>query len=105
MIEFVEANGETGATAEQLRELFVDKVFLQNVLSILNKAKLVMRTGVGDLTFVHWKYIKPWIINTYHLKRLDRVSLFAYKSAVFPPFSEKKRFSFNFCILIPAMSF
>lgn len=76
IFEFIETQGETGATAEQLRELFEDKAFLQNVLNTLNKAKLVMRTGVGDLTFVHWKFIKPWIVSTYHLKRLDRVSAF-----------------------------
>lgn len=72
---YIEEYGEIGATTAVLREKFIDRAFVEHVLQVLNTAKLVLRTGVGDVTFVHWKYINPWIVNTYHLKRLDRVSI------------------------------
>lgn len=71
---FIEAQGEMGASAAVLRNQFTDKIFLHKVLKLLNMAKMVMQTGVCEIVFVHWKFIKPWIVNTYHLKRLDRVS-------------------------------
>lgn len=74
IFNFIESKGEMGASATLLRETYEDNEFLQKMLSILNKAKLVMKTGVCEVTFVHWKHIKPWIVNTYHLKRLERVS-------------------------------
>lgn len=72
--EFIEEYGEIGATAAILREKFANNLFIEHVMHVLNKAKLVLKTGVCDITFVHWKYINPWIVNTYHLKRYDRVS-------------------------------
>lgn len=74
ILSYIRLQGEIGATAAQLRNKYEDKIFVQKVLNILRDLKLVMRTGVCEMTFVHWKHIKPWIVNTYHLKRLERVS-------------------------------
>lgn len=32
-----------------------------------------MRTGIVEVTFVHWQFTKPWLLCTYNLKRLQRV--------------------------------
>lgn len=51
-----------------------ERDFLHNVLDILMEVKFVMRTGVCEYTYIHWAYVKQWIVNTYHLKRIERVS-------------------------------
>lgn len=71
---YIDSQGEIGARAADLLERYEDKIFLQKVLDYLNELKLVMKTGVCEVTYVHWKHIKPWVVNTYHLKRYDRVS-------------------------------
>lgn len=70
----IEERGDMGVSAVELLERYEDKAFLQKLLDHMNEAKIVMKTGVCEVTYVHSKHIKPWIINTYHLKRLDRVS-------------------------------
>lgn len=69
----IDAAGEKGSSAASLTDKYEDNEFLEKVLNHLNDHKLVMKTGVCEVTFVHWKHIKPWIVNTYHLKRLERV--------------------------------
>lgn len=71
---FIDTQGEMGAKAIDLLERYEDKEFLQKILDYFNEAKLVMKTGVCEVTYVHWKHIKPWVVNTYNLKRIDRVS-------------------------------
>lgn len=71
---YIDKQGEMGASAADLSDKYENNTFLQTVLNHLNDAKLIMKTGVCEVTFVHWKHIKPWVVNTYHLKRLDRVS-------------------------------
>lgn len=74
---YIEERGEMGVSAIELLERYEDKAFLQTLLNHMNDAKFVMKTGVCELTYVHSKHIKPWVINTYHLKRLNRVSKLA----------------------------
>lgn len=31
-----------------------------------------MRTGIVSLTYVYYLHIQPWVINTYHITRLER---------------------------------
>lgn len=69
----IDAAGEKGSSAASLTDKYENNEFLEMVLSHLNEHKLVMKTGVCEVTFVHWKHIKPWTVNTYHLKRLARV--------------------------------
>lgn len=73
IFNYIETQGEMGAGATNLLERYKDKIFLQKILHFFNEAKLVMKTGVCEVTYVHWKHIKPWVVNTYHLKRLERV--------------------------------
>lgn len=73
IFNFIDSRGEIGAKTAELVHQYEDKVFLQKILDYFNEVKLVMKTGVCEITYVHWKHIKPWVVNTYHLKRLDRV--------------------------------
>lgn len=75
VFNYIDSKGEMGASAATLLERYEDKTFLQKLLDDFNELKLVMKTGVCQITYVHWKHIKPWVINTYHLKRLDRVCI------------------------------
>ena len=75
VFNFIDSQGETGAKTAELVDRYEDKIFLQKLLDYFNEAKLVMKTGVCEITYVHWKHIKPWVVNTYHLKRIDRVWL------------------------------
>lgn len=72
---FIESKKELGATSLELTDKYEDKDFLLKILNILIELKMVLKTGVCQLTFVHRSYVKPWIVLTYHLKRLERVSL------------------------------
>lgn len=75
IFNYIESQGELGAKAKTLLDRYEDKLFLQKLFDNFNELKLVMKTGVCEVTYVHWKHIKPWVINTYHLKRLDRVGI------------------------------
>lgn len=79
---YIDSKGEMGANAESLVERYEDKIFLQKILNYFNEVKFVMKTGVCELTYVHSKHITPWVVNTYHLKRLERVSLFYLASVI-----------------------
>lgn len=92
IFNYIDSQGEMGVSAATLAEKYEDKEFLQTVLNHLNELKLVMKTGVCEITFVHWKHIKPWVINTYHLKRLERVCFIMIINFVNGFKFEKKKF-------------
>lgn len=91
---YIDGHGEMGVSATDMLERYEDKAFLQTVLEHLNDAKYVMKTGVCEVTYVHRKHIRPWVVNTYHLKRLDRVS----KLISFFPFIFVKAPIFNYIL-------
>lgn len=71
---FIESKKELGATTAALKEKYEDKELLGRVVQILSELGMIMKTGICVLTYVHRTYVKPWIVNTYNLKRLNRVS-------------------------------
>lgn len=73
ILGYIESQREMGATTTALKEKYEDKIFLLNALGFLLERKLVLKAGLCQITYVHAAYVNPWIINTYHLKRLDRV--------------------------------
>lgn len=70
---FIESRKELGATTAMLKAKYEDREFLEKVLNIMLEMRMIMKTGVCQLAYVHRSFVKPWIINTYHLKRLNRV--------------------------------
>lgn len=83
---YIDGQGEMGVSATELLDIYEDRAFLQRILMRLNEAKFVMKTGVCEVTYVHSKHIRPWVVNTYHLKRLDRVSKLNALQHCFIPF-------------------
>lgn len=82
VFNYIDVQGEMGASAFNLSERYENKEFLQTLLDLLNDLKLVMKTGVCEVTFVHWKHIKPWVVNTYNLKRLEKVGEISRKKSI-----------------------
>lgn len=72
---FIEQQREVGATSSMLKTKYEDLEFLEKVLTIMLALKMIMKSGVCQVTYIHRSFVKPWIVNTYHLKRLNRVSL------------------------------
>lgn len=74
ILGFIESKKELGATTLALTEIYEDKQFLAKILQILCDTKLIMKTGVCQLTYVHRSFVKSWTVNTYNMKRLERVA-------------------------------
>lgn len=66
----IDRQGIMGAKASYLADKYPDKEFLQKILDHFNAAKLVMRTGLSEITYVHWKHI---VVNTTISKRSNQV--------------------------------
>lgn len=51
------------------------------IIDLLIDLNLIMKTGIKDYTYVFWKYVQSWLVNSYHIKRLDRecIKSFNYK--------------------------
>lgn len=64
-----------GCNAYSLLEKFKDKDLLQQCVSLLQEHQYVLRTGVNDIIFVHHRFTSHWLIETYHVKRLERESM------------------------------
>lgn len=75
MLYYVEQQAEMGATAKMLLNKFKNQTLLEKVFKILENLTLVYKVGVHSITFVYWMYVQPWLINSYHIYRLERVCL------------------------------
>lgn len=78
MLYFVEQQAEMGATTKMLLDKFKNRNLLLKVFKILENLTLVYKVGVHSITFVYWMYVQPWLINSYHIYRLERVSWFCF---------------------------
>lgn len=76
MLYFVERQAEMGATSKMLLDKFKNQSLLLKVFKILENLTLVYKVGVNSISFVYWMYVQPWLINSYHIYRLERVSVF-----------------------------
>lgn len=44
-------------------------------MKILQKMRLLLRTGVNQIVFVHWNFASLWLIDTYNVLRAEKESL------------------------------
>lgn len=51
---------------------------LKDCVNLLVNAGYLMRTGFDQITFVHWKFALFWVIKTYNVLRLEKVSFFTF---------------------------
>ena len=54
---------------------FPYETFLANALSTLAEHGLIKRVGVASFMYVHKSHIRPWLVHTFHIKRLDRETI------------------------------
>ncbi|CAO1413423.1 unnamed protein product [Diamesa serratosioi] len=75
VLEFVESTAQMGAKYDQFNIKFPDKQELQHNVKILQKMRLLLRTGVNEIVFVHWNFASLWLIETYNVLRAEKDSL------------------------------
>ncbi|XP_034666416.1 general transcription factor 3C polypeptide 1 [Drosophila subobscura] len=61
-----------GVPAMELRETFPLGDFLLEALHVLEDHELIKRVGVASHMYVHKRYIRNWVVHTFHIKRLER---------------------------------
>lgn len=76
LIAFTLSKKEMGASMQDMQEEFRDfKPLLAATLEALTDAQILLRTGVTKLVIVHYKKVRPWLIHSRKLLRLDREKL------------------------------
>ncbi|KAH8356921.1 hypothetical protein KR200_004556 [Drosophila serrata] len=71
ILNYIEQH-QLGVQALQLRSIFPLGDFLLETLHLLADHDLVKRVGVSSHMYVHKKYIRNWVVHTFHIKRLQR---------------------------------
>ncbi|XP_014095965.2 general transcription factor 3C polypeptide 1 [Bactrocera oleae] len=74
LLRFIEARKLGVPVTDLLRE-FPYAQFLSRALRLLSEHYLVKRVGVATMMYVHKTHIRPWVVHTFHLKRLEREKL------------------------------
>jgi hypothetical protein len=45
---------------------------LAEVLALLTKSRILYRSGVTTVHYIYYMYLKPWLVHSYKLLRLER---------------------------------
>ncbi|XP_054727905.1 general transcription factor 3C polypeptide 1 [Anastrepha obliqua] len=64
-----------GVPVTDLKREFPYAQFLSRALRVLSEHYLIKRVGVSTMLYVHKAHIRPWVVHTFHLKRLEREKL------------------------------
>nr|CAD7457589.1 unnamed protein product [Timema tahoe] len=78
ILQFIESKKEIGATIKELREKFIKPGCSQSVaiiLGLLTESRIVLRTGVTTVQYVHHRFSRPWTVNSHRVMRDDRAVL------------------------------
>nr|CAD7202953.1 unnamed protein product [Timema douglasi] len=78
ILRFIESKKEIGATIKELREKFLKPECSQSVaviLGLLTESRIVLRTGVTTVQYVHHRFSRPWTVNSHRVMRDDRAVL------------------------------
>ncbi|XP_076298615.1 general transcription factor 3C polypeptide 1 isoform X2 [Lasioglossum baleicum] len=76
--KFVREKKELGASILELTDQFLSTLgenLLHSIVSLLTKHRLLLRTGVTVVRYVHHQYADSWLIHSYKISRLERESL------------------------------
>ncbi|XP_004527469.1 general transcription factor 3C polypeptide 1 [Ceratitis capitata] len=74
LLKFIEKH-KLGVPVTDLLHEFPYTQFLARALRLLSEHYLVKRVGVNKPMYVHKTNIRPWVVHTFHLKRLEREKL------------------------------
>ncbi|XP_046395465.1 general transcription factor 3C polypeptide 1 isoform X2 [Ischnura elegans] len=75
LVDFVDHAREVGVTLKELRDKFNRRIgtfSLAQHLSIIAKERIFIRAGVTCVRYVHYEYIKPWVVHSNKLLRLQK---------------------------------
>nr|CAD7262279.1 unnamed protein product [Timema shepardi] len=78
ILRFIESKKEIGATIKELRENFLKPECSQRfavILGLLTESRIVLRTGVTTVQYVHHRFSRPWTVNSHRVMRDDRAVL------------------------------
>ncbi|XP_046989076.1 general transcription factor 3C polypeptide 1 [Schistocerca americana] len=78
IISYLASKRELGARLKQFK-LVCQRNFKElqfsEIVSFLTQNGVVIRNGVTEARYIHWKFIKLWLVNTRRLRRLSREKL------------------------------
>lgn len=60
-------------------------------LKILSAEFIIKRVGVTSLMYVHKNHIRPWVVHTFNLKRIDRENLGGSTTAIKRSYNNDER--------------
>ncbi|GFG28372.1 hypothetical protein Cfor_01748 [Coptotermes formosanus] len=78
IITYVMEKKEVGATMKEIRRKFrkpESVMSLAEVLALLTKSRILYRSGVTTVHYIYHMYMKPWLVHSYKLLRLEREKL------------------------------
>ncbi|XP_017476820.1 PREDICTED: general transcription factor 3C polypeptide 1 isoform X1 [Rhagoletis zephyria] len=74
LLKYIETH-KLGVSVIDLKREFPYAQFLSRAIRILSEHYLVKRVGIDTMMYVHKSHIRPWVVHTFHLKRLEREKL------------------------------
>ncbi|PNF15072.1 hypothetical protein B7P43_G16543 [Cryptotermes secundus] len=75
ILAFVMEKKEIGATIKEIRKNFrkpKSPMSLAEVLALLTKSRSLYRSGVTTVHYIYHMFMKPWLVHSYKLLRLER---------------------------------
>ncbi|XP_069672695.1 general transcription factor 3C polypeptide 1 [Periplaneta americana] len=75
ILAFVQKKKEIGATMQELRKNFRKQkspMSLAEILALLSKSHILYRSGVTTVHYIYHMFMKPWLVHSYKLLRLER---------------------------------
>ncbi|XP_067640632.1 general transcription factor 3C polypeptide 1 isoform X2 [Eurosta solidaginis] len=74
LLRYIESH-KLGVPVTELMREFPYIQFLSRALRILSDHYLIKRVGIATMMYVHKSNIRPWVVHTFHMKRLERENL------------------------------
>lgn len=75
ILAFVMEKKEIGATIKEIRKNFrkpKSLMSLAEILALLTKSRTLYRSGVTAVHYIYHMFMKPWLVHSYKLLRLER---------------------------------
>ncbi|KAM7349164.1 general transcription factor 3C polypeptide 1 isoform 1-T4 [Cochliomyia hominivorax] len=71
-----------GVSISHLMIEFPYENFLFKALNLLSYEFIIKRVGISSFMYVHKNHIRPWVVHTFNLKRLDRENMGGITSSI-----------------------
>ncbi|XP_018403119.1 PREDICTED: general transcription factor 3C polypeptide 1 [Cyphomyrmex costatus] len=90
--KFVQEKKEIGVCSQELLDKFFNEQGedLYNIVSLLTKNRIFLRSGVTKPRYIHHSYLDPWLINSCKIHRLEQESLIPFKDSIYSTMHQGK---------------